>query len=377
MQRLNLYKLHVMILLFLVSCSSGPTPPASNLPPSASDLDLLGLTRLCDMMDIIDNRAHKHTFQQAAWGSGKEWYTETSTPVRKRQWLFFNDDKTLVAVVAAYPSGLNLEPYPVLRDTLSQLTPAREFFEDSNSLIQGTQPNTILLYRTGDEKSTTQYLIREGHNHERQLLVAVIVLDPYEQLLDGAQKKFMTQATNMKDSTSSSQSPPTQQTTKFLATQQFARGEIALFESCPGEKPDIAIDAYRQTIQLGLEDTKRLAEAHHRLGLALRNKGQLSEAKLALEESLKIQQYSPRVLNSLGTVLVQLKNPVKAIEFLEKAITLQPNYARARYNLAEAYESVNRSRAIEEYETYLALVANIPEEATRAALAKDRLEKLQ
>ncbi|WP_447970523.1 tetratricopeptide repeat protein [Nitrospira sp. M1] len=377
MQRLNLYKLHVIILLFLVSCSSGPTPPPSNLPPSASDLDLLGLTRLCDKMDMIPKLDGKQTFQQSAWGTGKEWYTETTSPTHRRQWLFFNDDETLVAVVSTYPSGLTLEPYPVLRDTLSQLTPAREFFENSDSLIQGTQPNTVLLYRTGDEKSTTQYLIREDLKHESQLLVAVVVLDPYEQLLDGAQKKFMAQPNDTKDNTSSSQSSPQQHTTKFLATQQFARGEIALFESCPGKKPDIAIDAYRQTIQLGLEDPKRLAEAHHRLGLALRNKGQLTEAKLALEESLKIQQYSPRVLNSLGTVLVQLKDPVKAIELLERAITLQPNYARARYNLAEAYESVNRSRAIEEYETYLALVENIPEEATRAALATTRLEKLK
>ena len=49
----------------------------------------------------------------------------------------------------------------------------------------------------------------------------------------------------------------------------------------------------------------------------------------------------------------------------------------ARYNLAEAYEAVNPRRSIEEYETYLALVENIPEESTRAALAKDRLEKLK
>ncbi|GJL63321.1 MAG: hypothetical protein NPIRA04_19750 [Nitrospirales bacterium] len=326
---------------------------------------------------MVRNRETGQTFQQSPWGTGKEWYAESSTPTHRRQWLFFNDDETLVAVVTAYPDGLNLDPYPVLRDTLSQLPPAREFFENSSSLMQGTQPDTVVLYRTGDEKSTTQYIIREDQDNEHQLLVAVVVLDPYEQLLDGAQRKFRAQPNDSKEGSTPGQTSQTQQTSQFLATQQFARGEIALFESCPGEKPDIAIDAYRQTINLGLEDTKRLAEAHHRLGLALRNKGQLTEAKSALEESLKIQQHSPRVLNSLSTVLFQLKEPAQAIALLERAITLQPNYARARYNLAEAYESVNRRRAIEEYETYLALVDNVPEEATRAALAKDRLKKLQ
>jgi len=377
MESAKYHKLPIILLLFLASCSGGPSVPPSNLPPSASDLDLLGVTRLCDKTEMIQNRETGQTFEHSPWGTGEEWYVENTAPAHRRQWLFFNDDDTLVAVVSAYPTGLNLDPYPVLRDTLSQLTPAREFFENSSSLIQGTQPDTVLLYRTGDEKTTTQYILREDQDHERQLLVAVIVLDPYEQLLDGAQKKFMSQPNHVKEDSTPTQTPPTQQSTQFLATQQFARGEIALFESCPGMQPDIAIDAYRQTIRLGVEDTRRLAEAHHRLGLALRNKGKLAEAQLSLEESLKIQEHSPRVLNSLGTVLFQLKKPAQAIALLERAITLQPNYARARYNLAEAYESVNRRRAIEEYETYLALVDNIPEESTRAALAKDRLKKLQ
>ena len=122
---------------------------------------------------------------------------------------------------------------------------------------------------------------------------------------------------------------------------------------------------------------KRIAEAHHRRGLALREKGKLVEARKAIEESLTIKPYAPRVLNSLGIVLVQLKKPTQAITSLEKAIALQPNYARARFNLAQAYEQTNPRRAIDEYETYLALVEHIPEESTRAALAKDRLEKLK
>lgn len=371
------FGLSILVLLLLVGCGGGPPSPESNLPPSASDLDILGLTRLCDKKAVIGARWKDQVYQQSSWGSGSEWKIEKTTPQHKKQWLFFNKDNTLVAVVSAYPEGLQLTPYPVLRGTLSLLPPAREFFANANSLIRGKQPDTVQLFRTGDEKTTTQYVVRQDNDNDGQLLVAVVVLDPYERLLDGAQEQFMptSRQTNTEGSPPSTLNKP--KSSRFLATQQFARGEVALFESCPGKKPDIAIDAYRQAIELGLEDTTRKAEAHHRLGLALRNKGKLAEARIALDTSLTIKPHSPRVLNSLGIVLTQLKKHSLAITSLEKAIALQPNYARARFNLAEAYEMVDPRRSIEEYETYIALVDNIPEEATRVALAKSRLEKLK
>ena len=56
---------------------------------------------------------------------------------------------------------------------------------------------------------------------------------------------------------------------------------------------------------------------------------------------------------------------------------LRPNYARARFNLAEVLEKVNVRRAIEEYETYLALVDGIPEEEPRMLLVEERLKRLK
>ena len=46
-------------------------------------------------------------------------------------------------------------------------------------------------------------------------------------------------------------------------------------------------------------------------------------------------------------------------------------------NLAEAIESTNPKRAITEYETYLALVEGIPEEADRIALVQQRVKALK
>ena len=58
-------------------------------------------------------------------------------------------------------------------------------------------------------------------------------------------------------------------------------------------------------------------------------------------------------------------------------MTLRPNYAIARYNLAEAYEPTNPKRAISEYETYLALADGIPDEANRIAHVQQRVKVLQ
>ena len=57
--------------------------------------------------------------------------------------------------------------------------------------------------------------------------------------------------------------------------------------------------------------------------------------------------------------------------------TTTQNYAIARYNLAEAYEPTNPKRALSEYETYLALVQGIPDEADRIALAQQRIKSLK
>ena len=65
------------------------------------------------------------------------------------------------------------------------------------------------------------------------------------------------------------------------------------------------------------------------------------------------------------------------LSLFEKAVTLRPNYALARFNLAEVYETTNPKRAISEYETYLALVEGITEEESRVAYAKDRVKALK
>ncbi|MEK7800238.1 MAG: hypothetical protein AAB314_00950, partial [Nitrospirota bacterium] len=105
--------------------------------------------------------------------------------------------------------------------------------------------------------------------------------------------------------------------------------------------------------------------------------GQLEKAKAELLQSLTLRPNIPEVLNNLGTVQVKLGDTAAGLRLFEKAVVLRPNYALARYNLAEASEATNPKRAVSEYETYLALVEGIPEEEARMAHVKERVKALK
>lgn len=370
--------LNVFLLFFLLPhCAS--TPPASNLPPSESDLNLLGKAALCQTKTEAQTSWLEPVVQESPWGGGTEVFRETASPKKHAQWFMFNEDQTLVGVITVFPRGLGLEDYPKLRHTLSQLPPAREFFFHSSQLLKEQTPDSGTLHRTGEATTTHQYFMRHTQGKQDQLVMAVFVLDPYETLLDGSHSKFLSYIEDP--------DPPEKDLTgtigqfgsekEFLGLQQFARGEIALFASCGNKQPELAVDAYQKAIRYGLSDPKQLGEAHHRLGLALRSMGRLSEASTALEQALTIQPYSAVILNSYGSVLTQLGNVPKAIETYERALSLQPNYAQARFNLAEAYEAHNPKRAIQEYETFLILAGDNPDEMTKIDLAKARIKALQ
>jgi Tfp pilus assembly protein PilF len=137
------------------------------------------------------------------------------------------------------------------------------------------------------------------------------------------------------------------------------------------------MDAYQKAIQYGISDTKQLAEAHHRLGLSFSQLGKLPEAKASIEKALAIQPHASNILNSYGTVLVKLDKIPTGIQAYEKALALQPAYSQARFNLAGVFESINPKRAIQEYETFLVLVEDNPDESARVAIAKAKIKMLQ
>ena len=356
-----------------ISCTRVP-PPEPGLPPSASDLELLGSTKLCDDEGLILSQWKGTTFTREPWGSGERLIrlAQSSQPSHDR-FYFFNEEKLFVGAIFRFTGGLNLKPYPILRQTLSALPPSSAFFLDPSQLLQSTNAKSAVLYRTGTKTSTTQYLVLEDDDRPR-LLVASMVIDPYEQLLSSYQETYLP---GLVRSSSPEKDAALNKDTKFLALQQFARGEAALFSSCGQRQPEVAVDAYQRAVDYGFTDKVRLAESQHRLGLALREIGKLQEAQHHMEQALEIRPNVPEVINNLGSVLAEQKKQAQAVELFERAIILRPNYARARFNLAEAMEKVNVRRAIEEYETYLALVEGIPEEKARIVLVEERLKRLK
>lgn len=366
-----------LLFCLLPHCASAPPPSA--LPPSESDLNLLGKATLCQTKTEAQTSWLQPVVQESLWGGGTEVFRETASPNKQAQWFMFNEDQTLVGVITVFPRGLSLEGYPKLRHTLAQLPPAREFFFHSSQLLKEETPDSGTLYRTGEATTTHQYFMRHTQEKQDQLVMAVFVLDPYETLLDGNHSKFLSfiEDPDLPEKDFPGTRGQLGSEKEFLGLQQFARGEIALFASCGNKEPEIAVDAYQKAIQYGLSDPKQLAEAHHRLGLAFRSMGRLPEATTTLEQALTIQPYSAVILNSYGSILAQLGKLPKAIEIYERALALQPNYAQARFNLAEAYEAHNPKRAIQEYETFLILAEDNPEEMTKIGLAKGRIKTLQ
>lgn len=362
----------------LLSFTCATTTPSSNLPPSASDLILLKSVRLCDQKTAFLQHRETASLRREAWGSGEEVrIASTRSESRADESFFFDEDGLLVGALFTFPAGLNLTPYPVLRDTLSQLKPTVEFYLNVAQLANRADLATSALYMTGDEKSTTQYVVLGGADVP-SLLLASFSLDPYTTLLSPRRKEFLARVGGTDKSKSSLRTDSKGDEDKELLTalQEFARGETAHLAYCGSRNDDVAVAAYQKAIAQGFSNKLQLAEAHHKLGLALKGKGQLEEARDAIQQSLVIQPNRPEVLNNLGDVYNLLGDREKALKAFEKAVTLRPNYPLARFNLAEAYEEVNAKLAISEYETYLALVEGIPEEADRAARAKRRVKEL-
>jgi tetratricopeptide (TPR) repeat protein len=284
----------------------------------------------------------------------------------------------LVGTVFTFPSGLDLKPYSVLRHTLTQLKPTLEFYLNVANLSSKASMDSSALYETGDEKTTTQYLVL-GTREEPVLLQASMTIDPYVRLFSPYRREFLERLRHPRGQQPGRQldSQGAEDKEPFLSLQQFARGQTAQLSYCGTQNYDTAATAYQKAIASGFTNKVWLAEAHHKLGLAWVGKGQYEQAKTEMLQSLAIRPNTPEVLNNLGTVYRKLGDKANALASFEKAVTLRPNYAIARYNLAEAYEPTNPKRALSEYETYLALVEGIPDEANRIAIVQQRVKALK
>lgn len=369
----------VAVVGLVLGCGGSAAPVKPPLPPSQSDLVLLASTALCERKAEFLNKHPPPTLTSKDWGSGQELMLPMERSAsRGEESYFFDEDGVLVGALLTFPKGLDLKPYPVLRETLSRLKPSVEFYLNVAQLETRTNMESSSLLETGDEKTTTQYLVT-GLGEHPILLAASVTVDPYVRLFSPYRREFLdrlrTPAGGKGGQTMESQG--TEDKEPFSSLQQFARGQAAQLAYCGDKNYEIAADAYQKAIASGFTNKVWLAEARHKLGVAWLAKGQFEKAKAELLQSLALRPNIPEVLNNLGTVQIKLGDKAAGLSLFEKAVTLRPNYALARFNLAEASEVTNPKRAVSEYETYLALVEGIPEEEARMAYAKERVKALK
>ena len=79
------------------------------------------------------------------------------------------------------------------------------------------------------------------------------------------------------------------------------------------------------------------ATAHHRYGVHLAFKRRFDEAIAALKRAEQLDPVSLAIVTDLGMVYNFARQPDDAIPQLEKALEIDRTFARARFNLAEAY----------------------------------------
>jgi tetratricopeptide (TPR) repeat protein len=368
----------ILVLSFLNGCGTN-VPKRSHLPPSETDLILLKSAGLCDRKTGFAQKQVQAHPTSKPWGSGQEIVIAAAkSQSHGEESYFFDEDGLLVGALFTFSKGLNLDPYPVLRRTLSQLKPVLEFYLSVSQLESKASMVTSSLFETGNEKTTTQYLVN-GAQGTPILLQASFTIDPYVRLFSPYRREFLDRLRGSAGEKSGQkmESQGSEDKEPFLSLQQFARGQSAQLAYCGSKNYDVAGDAYQKAIAGGFTNKVWLAEAHHKLGLTWEAKGQYDKAKAEMLQSLTIRPNVPEVVNNLGTVHVKLGEKETALALFEKAVVLRPNYAVARYNLAEAYELTNPKRAVDEYETFLALVQGIPDEETRAAHATERIKTLK
>lgn len=356
-----------------------PPPPRAPLPPSESDLDLLKSTKLCDSRQTFLEQHPRVVPHTQPWGSGQEVRISPEDSLSKgEESYFFDEDGTLVGILFVFRSGLDLAPYKTLRYTLSQLKPSLEFYLTVAQLADRQNMAFSTLYDTGDEKTTTRYLVL-GDRTAPRLLAASFTVDPYVKLFSPYRKEFLDRLRDTAQQAGGQHldTQGAEDKEPFTSLQQFARGQTAQLAYCGTKNQTIALDAYKKASASGFTNKVWQAELHHRLGVSWEAAGDLEKAKSELLASLAKRPNSPEVVNNLGNVYGKLGDHQNALASFEKAVLLRPNYAIARFNLAEAIADANPRRAITEYETYLALVEGIPEESDRADLAKKRVKDLK
>jgi tetratricopeptide (TPR) repeat protein len=318
-----------------------------------------------------------HRTERTAWGTGEEVVVYGTMAGRESEYhLFFDDRGVLAGYIGILYAGVDLASQQAYATWISKQVATEFLLPPAITQRLGGANSGRLYMDQGDRISGRAIVVLQGG---RQFLyIDSNVLTAYGPLLTPYKPEYLGQIHLPAATVSGGRFGPYESESRdYIARQQFAKGEIAHFALCGDTEMDVAVEAYKRAIAIGLSEPLYQAEAYHRLGLAYRDKGLLKEAAGAMETSLKIRPSIPEVVNHLGKVYAMMGDTTRAIDAFHKAIGLKPNYAMAHFNLAEAIEATQPRRALTAYENYLAYVDPKPAERERIAKAKERVQALE
>jgi tetratricopeptide (TPR) repeat protein len=149
------------------------------------------------------------------------------------------------------------------------------------------------------------------------------------------------------------------------------RTELAIWEDTVVKRPAnvralAALGAIHQAAgrmdeaRVLLQEAVRVApdsiEARNNLGNAWMKAGNWAEAEACFRQALALQPGEPYALNNLGNALVQLGRPAEAVAQFEAAVRAKPDFPEPRYNLANTFAQTGRiAEALTHYDAYLLL----------------------
>src|SRR6266404_2615694 len=126
-----------------------------------------------------------------------------------------------------------------------------------------------------------------------------------------------------------------------------------------GASPELAIGACTAIIQSGQETTKGLARALNNRGIAYREKGEYDRAVQDLDEATRLDPNYALAFNNRGIAYGRKRQYDRAIQDFDQTIRLDPNNAPAFDNRGTAYYGKREyDRAIEDLDEAIRLDPN-------------------
>ena len=102
-------------------------------------------------------------------------------------------------------------------------------------------------------------------------------------------------------------------------------------------------NALLQALAIKGDDTEVLET----LGIVCNELGEKEEALFYCTEALDLNYYNPRVWNTIGVIYFSIEEYDDASEAFEQAITINPYYYDALFNLRDTYEELGNKIGVE------------------------------